>query len=292
MRFTDNPFDVKRSARDAARVRREIGRLFGAVPTARIVLAPALLAPLRQLFSAAHVDRLILTSDEYYAARHFPELAVESVPAARLVARVAATKPGAVIASVVSWHGAALPVPALFAGIRRALGARAPLLVADYTHAGAIGFPPVASLGADIVGGDPEKWLLPPKHGSRLAFLWMRSAVMFRTAARLFSPCFLAIDGAVDSRSARWIDPAALSETAEWLAAAGLTRRALLERHQANLQMKRRLARRLGIPPGDDSSVLWTNRPIPTTLDRRLTRRGLVWRAADGHTRILCRSDP
>ena len=129
--------------------------------------------------------------------------------------------------------------------------------MADYTHAGAIGFPPVASLDADIVGGDPEKWLLPPSHGSRLAFLWMRSAALFRTAARLFSPCFLAIDGAVDSRAARWIDPAALAETTKWLAAAGLTRRALLDRHQANLQMKRRLARRLGIPPGDDTSVLW-----------------------------------
>ena len=290
MRFRDDPFDVARASHDAARVRRDIARLFGAAPTARLVLAPGLLTALRHLFAGAGIDRLVLTADEYYAARHFPGLAVESVPASRLVAHVLRSRPRAVICSVVSWQGRALPLPSFFSEIRRALGARTPLLIADYTHAGACGFPPVASLNADIVGGDPEKWLLPPRHDSRLAFLWMRSPALLRQTARTFSPFFLALPGETDPRSARWLDPEALRETAQWLAASRLTRQVLIDRHQENLRLRQRIARRLGVAVEDDSSVLWTNRPIPSALAKRLLRRGLLWRAA-GRARILCRAD-
>ncbi len=166
-----------------------------------------MLSGLRQLFSVERVDRLVLTSEEYYAPRHFPTLRCDVASPSTLVARVAAARPGAVIASVVSWRGAPLPVSALFGEIRRVLGARTPLLVADYTHAGAIGFPPVSALNADVVSGDAEKWLLPARQRSRLAFLWMRSPAVFRSAARSFSPFFLAVDGRTDARSARWLDP-------------------------------------------------------------------------------------
>jgi hypothetical protein len=272
-------------------LRRELVRLFGAPPAARIVLGPGMLIGLRQLFSALQIDRLVLTTEEYYAPRHFPQQRVDAVAPAALVARVAATKPAAVMASVVSWQGTPLPVAALVAEIRRRLGAHAPLLVTDYTHAGAIGFPAVSALNADIVAGDPEKWLLPPGRRSHLAFFWMRSPTVFRRAAQAFSPFFLALDGHSEPRSARWLDPQELRDATQWFAEARLTRRALRDRHQANLRMKERLARTIGIASDGDASVLWTTRPIPGLVERRLNRLGLLWRATDGPARILCRAD-
>jgi len=282
---------LKQSRRDASLVRREIARLFGATPPARIVLAPGMLSGLRQLFAAMDVDRLVLTGDEYYGPRHFPTLGCDTVSVSALVARVAAIRPGAVIASVVSWQGTPLPVSDLFAEIRRTLGSRAPLLVADYTHAGAIGFPAVSTLNADIVGGDPEKWLLPPRQRSRLAFFWLRSPAGFRRAARTFSPFFLAVDGPTDARSARWLDPGELRDVAKWLSGQGLTRRALHDRHLANQGLKHSIARRIGIPSNGTASVLWTGKPIPRSLASRLDRLGLLWRPGNGHARILCRAD-
>jgi hypothetical protein len=289
VRTTDTSFDLKQSGRDASLVRREIARLFGARPAGRIVLAPGVLSGLRLLFSAVQVDRLVLTTEEYYSPRHFPALACHAVPASALVDRVTTTKPGAVIASVVSWRGIPLPVSALFGEIRRALGPRTPLLIADYTHAGAIGFPAASELNADLVSGDPEKWLLPPRQRSRLAFLWIRSPAVFRRAARAFSPFFLAADGAADARSARWLDPEELRDVAAWLSSERLTRRALHDRHHADLRLKHRIARRLGISSHGAASVLWTDKRIPASLALRLDRRGLLWRA-DGCTRILCRA--
>ena len=291
MRSTDTSFDLKQSTRDASLVRREIARLFGATPARRIVLAPGMLSGLRQLFTCLRIERLALTTEEYYARRHFPGIACDVASPSTLAARVIATNPGAVIASVVSWRGTPLPVSALFDEIRRTLGALAPLLVADYTHAGAIGFPVLSGLNADVVSGDPEKWLLPPGQRSRLAFLWIRSPAVFRRAAPAFSPFFLALEGQTDERSARWLDPRELREVAAWLSDSQMTRRALRDRHHANLRMKQRLARRLGIAFDDDASVLWTRQQIPKALESRLERLGLLWHAADGHARIVCRAD-
>ena len=54
---------------------------------------------------------------------------------------------------------AAMAVPDEF-GLRSR--ARAPLLVLDYTHAGAVGFPNMGSFGADLTCGDFAKWVTPP----------------------------------------------------------------------------------------------------------------------------------
>jgi hypothetical protein len=102
---------------------------------------------------------------------------------------------------------------------------------------------------------------------------------------------FLAVDGRSDARSARWLDPEELRDVARWLSDGRLTRRALRDRHEANLRMKRRIARSLGITPDGDASVLWTDEPIPRPLDSRLDRLGLLWHAPNGHVRILCRAD-
>jgi hypothetical protein len=269
-------------------VRREIARLFDANPARRIVLAPGILSALRHLFSALGVERLALTAEEYYAPRHFPAIEVTSAPASAFLAQIRKSRPQAVVVSVVSWRGEPLPVAEIFAEIR-AQCAWAPLLVADYTHAGAIGFPPMTALNADLVCGDPEKWLLP-RGPSKLGFLSLGSPTLFRVARAAFAPFFLAVDAPPDPRSARWVDPLEVGRIARWLTDARLTRRKLEAFHHANLHMKRTLAETIGIDSGGESSVIWTTAKIPTPLQKRLESLGLMWRAGT-HTRILCRAD-
>jgi hypothetical protein len=269
-------------------VRRDIARLFDGHPARRIVLAPGVLSPLRHLFSALGVERLALTAEEYYAPRHFPVIRVSRAPAAALLAQIRKSRPQAIVVSVVSWRGEPLPVAEIFAAIR-AQSARAPLLVADYTHAGAIGFPPMRGLNADLVCGDPEKWLLP-RGPSRLGFLWTGSPALFRVARTAFAPFFLAVDAPVDPRSARWVDPLDVRRIARWLTDTRPTREKLEARHQGNLRMKRRLAQTLGIDSRGESSVIWTTARIPVPLRKRLESLGLIWRVGT-HTRILCRAE-
>ena len=283
------PTDISQASRDATRVRRVIARLFDGNPASRIVLAPGILSALRHLLSALGIERLALTAEEYYAPRHFPAIEVSSAPASAFLAQIRKSRPQAVVVSVVSWQGKPLPVAEMFAEIRARSGARAPLLVADYTHAGAIGFPPMTALNADLVCGDPEKWLLPQGQ-SKLGFLWMRSPALVRVARSAFSSFFLSVDAPPDLRSARWVDPLEVERIARWLTDARLTRRKLEARHQANLRMKRTLAKALGIDSGGGSSVIWTTARIPAPLRTRLEPLGLMWRAGT-HTRILCRAE-
>jgi hypothetical protein len=42
----------------------------------RIILAPGILVALRVLFSHLHIERIALTSEEYYGEEHFPEATV------------------------------------------------------------------------------------------------------------------------------------------------------------------------------------------------------------------------
>jgi len=284
----ESPIDINQASRNATRVRREIARLFDANPAGQIVLAPGILSALRHLFSAVGVKRLALTAEEYYAPRHFPAIEVSSAPTSAFLAQIRKSRPQAVVVSVVSWRGEPLPVAEIFAEIR-AQCAWAPLLVADYTHAGAIGFPSLTSLNADLACGDPEKWLLP-RGPSRLGFLWMGSPALFRVARAAFAPLFLAVDAPADPRSARWVDPLEVGRIARWLTGARLTRRKLDAFHHANLRMKRTLAGTLGIDSGGGSSVIWTTARIPAPLRKRLESLGLMWRAGT-HTRILCRAE-
>ena len=287
-RKPDPTYNIQTASRDATRVRRDIARLFDGYPARRIVLAPGVLSSLRHLFSVLGVERLALTAEEYYAPRHFPAIQVSCTPASAVLAQIRKSRPQAVVVSVVSWRGEPLPVAEIFAEIR-AQSARAPLLVADYTHAGAIGFPPMTALNADLVCGDPEKWLLP-RGPSKLGFLWMGSPALFRVARAAFAPLFLAVDAPADPRSARWVDPLEVGRIARWLTDARLTRRKLEARHQGNLGMKRTLADRLGIDSRGESSVIWTTARIPAPLRKRLESLGLIWRAGT-HTRILCRAE-
>jgi hypothetical protein len=128
----------------------------------RIILAPGILVALRVLFSHLHIERIALTSEEYYGAEHFPGATVRAASCDALFDPRLTGDSEAVLASPASWRGARQPVAELFDSIRKRLGEGAPLLVADYAHAGSVGFPSVDRLGADVICGDLEKWILPP----------------------------------------------------------------------------------------------------------------------------------
>ena len=85
---------------------------------------------------------------------HWAEEAVVRIARCQAISELALQRRyQAVLASPASWRGARQPVAEQFASIREALGREAPLLVADYAHAGSIGFPSVDGLSADDVRG-------------------------------------------------------------------------------------------------------------------------------------------
>ena len=126
----------------------------------RIILTPGILVALRILFAHLRIERILLTSEEYYDEDHFPEQTVRIARCEAISELVLQGDCAAVIASPASWRGTRQPVAEQFASIRKALGREAPLLVADYAHAGSIGFPSVDALSADVICGDLEKWIL------------------------------------------------------------------------------------------------------------------------------------
>jgi len=197
-----------------------------------------------------------------------------------------------VIASPASWRGTRQPVAEQFASIRQALGREAPLLVADYAHAGSIGFPSVDALGADVICGDLEKWILPPDCNSRVAFLWLRTDGLFREATAAFRPFFLATQAPNVSMSARWVDPADVLAVSRRLADLGVTAGQLRERHRADLEFARDLAGRLCASRMPETSILWFEEDeLDGEMVEDLEKMGLVWRLPGRGTRVLCRSD-
>ena len=147
----------------AARIRQTFSELFDAPPASRIVLVPSILAALHILFAKLRVRRMVLTSGEYYGALHFPAQRVESVGVKDLIKRTKELKPDVVMVSVVTWKGEVLPCAELFAEIRSMRGREgAPLLVADYCHAGAVGFPSVKKFAATWFAGARGSGLRPP----------------------------------------------------------------------------------------------------------------------------------
>lgn len=274
-------------------LRRTISDLLEVPHSDRIILAPGILVALRILFSRLQIKRILLTSEEYYDESHFPEETVRVASCEAIQGLLQKRDFDVLIASPASWRGVRQPVAELFGWIRETLGRRAPLLVADYAHAGSIGFPSVERLGADVVCGDLEKWILPPDWNSRLAFLWFRTHRLFLEAARAFRPFFLATQASDVSMLARWVDPADILSVSNELAHLRVTPRQLRERHQADTKLARELAQRLHAPGVPETSILWLEEDAlgEATVVAALEKLGLVWRLPGRGVRVLCRSD-
>jgi hypothetical protein len=240
-----------------------------------LALANDLRTTISDLLEVDHADRIILA----------PGILVISQ-------RVLEDDCAAVVASPASWRGTRQPVAEQFTAIRKALGREAPLLVADYAHAGSIGFPSVEALGADVVCGDLEKWILPPDWNSRVAFLWFRTDGLFREATAAFHSFFLATQAPDVSMSARWVDPADVLAVSRRLADPGVTAGQLRERHRADLELARELAGRLHASRTPETSILWFEEDeLDGEMVEELEKMGLVWRLPGRGTRVLCRSD-
>jgi len=273
-------------------LRKAISHLLEVRHSDRIVLTPGILVALRILFAQLQIKRILLSSEEYYGESHFPGETVHVAGCEAIPGLLQKHDFDALIVSPASWRGERQPVAELFSWIRKTFAGEAPLLVADYAHAGSIGFPSVEDLGADVVCGDLEKWILPPDWDSRVAFLWFRTQRLFVKAAKVFRPFFLATESSNVSMLARWVDPADVRSVSRGLADLGVTRGQLRERHDADMKLARDLAGRLHSSGVPETSILWLEEDEPAgEMIEDLEKLGLVWRLPGRGVRVLCRSD-
>jgi hypothetical protein len=258
----------------------------------RIILAPGILVALRILFSHLQIERIALTSEEYYGAEHFPGATVHAARCDALLDSLQTGDFQAVLASPASWRGTRQPVAELFDSIRKQPGRRAPLLVADYAHAGSVGFPSVDRLGADVICCDLEKWILPPDWNTRVAFLWFRTQPLFLRAVEAFRPFFLATKTSDVSLSARWVEPADVLAVSRGLGPLGVTPDQLRVRHRADMRLARELASSVEPARIPETSILWFEEgELDGETLEELEKLGLAWRLPGRGTRVLCRSD-
>jgi len=275
----------------ARRIRQIFCDLFEAPPPGRIVLVPGILAALQILFAKLAVRRIVLTDGEYYGAPHFPAQRVASARVNNLIECTKEFRPDVVIVSVVTWKGEIQPCSEIFSEIRRQRRQEmTPLLVADYCHAGAAGFPGAKKLAADVVCGGAGKWITPPLWDSKLGFLWLGSGSLFSRVKSAFLPFFLATDQQPLFLVSRWIDPAEVRAVDTWLADRRLNRPSLMAQYRADRKFASELADRFGVEC-PQSSILWLSRGHSRDKEvRELERLGLTWRMPGGRIRILCRA--
>jgi len=283
--------DVRADYRRAREVRKLLADVYSAAPDGAVFLAPGTLVGLRLVLGAFGVKRVALSAGEYFDARSFPAARVDLVRAPALAVHLIRYRADAVVVSIVTWRGERLPVETLFRQLRRRMGAGTPLLVADFSHAGAAGFPRVADCGADIVVGDVTKWITPPPAPDRLAYLWFRTAGLRLLAQRVFAPFYLAAVKPGAALEARWVDPEALAEIAARQKERRVTRKELMRRYRADLKLATRMARWC-YAPAPTSPLVWIRSAAGMArIPDWVSERGLLWRPPGGGARVMCRSD-
>jgi hypothetical protein len=283
--------DVRGDYRRARAVRRLLADVYGASPDGAVFLAPGTLVGLRLVLDAFGVKRMALSAGEYFTAVSFPAARVDVVRAAALAGHLARYRADAAVVSIVTWRGERLPLEALFRELRRRMGAGTPLLVADFSHAGAAGFPRVADSGADVVVGDVTKWITPPPAPDRLAYLWFRTAGLRLLAQRVFAPFYLAAAKPGAALEARWVDPEAVAQLAARHAIRRVSRKALMRRYRSDLKLASRMARWC-YAPAPTSPLVWVRTAAGMArIPDWVKERGLLWRPPGGGARVMCRSD-
>ncbi len=100
-------------------LRRTISDLLDVHDPNRIVLTPGILVALRMLFSHLRIKRILLTSEEYYGADHFPGATVQIAPCEAIPRLLQKREFDVLVASPASWRGARQPVEELFGRIRK-----------------------------------------------------------------------------------------------------------------------------------------------------------------------------
>lgn len=236
-------------------IRAHVCELYHCSNADRIFLCPGQLVGLIHVMHAMQLRSILLTDEEYYTADHFPGMEV-SICKPEDVADASLRKhPDVILMSLVSWKGRLLPAQREFRRIRGLSGTR-PLLVCDYAHAGAVGFPVFGGQEADIICGDLHKWVLPSTHMAQIAFLWAATRGLRRTLRRAFLGYYLA--GEVRAgRAARWISPLDLMAAAQWLRTSNLNRRTLRREYRQNLARAAEIATLLGLDSPPKTCILW-----------------------------------
>lgn len=283
--------DVRADYRRAGEVRKLLADVYGAAPSGAVFLAPGMLVALRLVFESLAVRSVVLSAGEYFDRACFPSARVDLVEPDRLLSHVVRRRPDAVVLSIVTWRGERLPVESLFREIRARLGAKAPLLVADFCHAGAAGFPRVTAANADIVAGDVTKWITPPQWPDRLAYLWFGGADLRRVAGRVFARFYLAGVRHGAALEARWVDPDAVAKIAEWRRSSRVTRRGLLARYATDLKLAKAIVERCGVPAPSAPLVWIASEAGIKRIPQWVRGRGLLWQPPGGGARVMCRSD-
>ncbi len=267
----------------ARKLRVMLGGLLGLPSPDRVVLAPGTTASLRILFAAKGIETVILGPEEYCDEHHFWPLSVLTSPIADIAA-IARRTPSkiAVVLSVVSWKGTRFPVESHFHALRLELKDRCPLLVADYSHGGASGFPPCDQIPADIIVGDFSKWILPPNVADELCFLYAGTDEMWKLCKNCFGAFYLATES-VAERAARWVAPREVTGSLMWIKSQSVSRHTLLAQFERNRSFMRTLPRS---GTATDCCMVW----FRSDAAPKWIAPDLLWETPEG-IRVLCRHD-
>jgi hypothetical protein len=270
-------------------IRSMLSEVFGATPSSALVLSPGVLVSLRLLLAALGVKRLVISDEEYYTPLHFPDCKTTIASVGALGRRANDLRADAVLGSLMSWRGVPTDTSAIAKEIRATRRGRRPLVIVDFTHAGAIGFPNVTSSGADIVCGDAGKWITPLHALDHVGFLWTRGAALRTEMRRTFEGFYLATSNAKAAIFARWLDPQHVNSLAAYIRNERITKKLLLAEHKANLAVSADVCRTLGIS-SCHSGIVWSSRTIRPSVLRAVRGNLAFWQVPGGGTRILCRS--
>lgn len=273
----------------AASLRRQIRRLLD-TNTGQIILTPSSLVGLRLIFAALNVRKLLMTKEEYYTPSHFPGIATSVVPTRELAHTLNVSQSDATILSVVTWQGRRLDIETIFSGNQPPPGKKTGLRIADGSHIGATGWPSAEQLNADIVFGDPARWIAGPVSKQNLGFIWLRSKRLWKQLSPFFTPFYLAVETPTRLRQSRWIDPKLVHRTAKCFSALRLNRKKLSQRHVENMSLATTLAQTLGVP-SPKTAIVWLPRRKNHKALQPFRESGLLWVPASGGTRVMCWAD-